>query len=102
MARFIAGIVSLVLLAGVPLHASEPPPHSISVELCDLAHLPRDISQAAQRELIRTFRGIGVEITVARCGERHVGGSFRVAIVVLPPTSRGAQAFRPSLSGESR
>ena len=89
MARFIAGIVSLVLLAGDPLHASAAPPHSISVELCDLAHLPRDISQVAQRELVRTFQRIGVDVTVARCGERHQGGSFRVAIVILPPNSRG-------------
>jgi len=89
MARFIAGIVSLVLLAGDPFHASAAPPHSISVELCDLAHLPRAISREAQRELVRAFQRIGVDVTVARCGERHVGGSFRVAIVVLAPTSRG-------------
>ena len=89
MARFIAGIVSLVLLAGDPLHASAAPPHSISVELCDLAHLPREISQTAQRELVRTFLRIGIDVTFARCGERHQGGSFRVAIVILPQDSRG-------------
>jgi hypothetical protein len=88
MARFIACIVGLVLLASGRVHASDAP-RSIAVEFCDLGHLPPDVSQAAQRQLLRTFKGIGVGVRIARCGERLPHDSFHVAIVMVPPNSRG-------------
>jgi hypothetical protein len=91
MMRTLACIVSLVLLASGRVHASDAPPRSITVELCDQEHLPRHISHKAQRQLVRTFQGIGVDVTVARCSERHEGDSFRVAIVVLRENSRGPE-----------
>ncbi len=89
MPRFIACLLSLVLLASGRVHASDAPPRSIAVALCDLGHLPRAISQRAQRQLVRTFQGIGVDVTIAPCGERRQGDSFRVAIIIAPPNSPG-------------
>jgi hypothetical protein len=91
MARLLAWVcfVSLVLLASGRVHGADAPPRSIVVVLCDLAHLPRGISDRARQQLIRTFQAIGVGVTVARCGERQDGDSLRVAIIVLPPNSPG-------------
>jgi hypothetical protein len=89
MARFIACIVSLVLLASGRVHAADAPPRSIAVELCDLGHLPTDVSRTARQQLIRTFQAIDVGVTVGRCGERRDGDAFRVSVVVLPPNSQG-------------
>lgn len=89
MARFIACIVSVVVLASGRIHAADAAPRSIAVELCDLAHLPHGVSRMARQQLIRTFQAINVRVTVARCGDRREGDAFRVSIVVLPPDSRG-------------
>jgi hypothetical protein len=89
MPRFIACIVSLVLLASGRVHASDAPPRSIAVELCDLEHLPRVISHKARSQLLRTFQRIRVDVAIVPCGERHESDSFRVAIVILQPDSRG-------------
>jgi hypothetical protein len=91
MPRFIACIVSLVLLASGGVHASDAPPRSIAVELCDLENLPRNISHKARSQLVRTFQRIGVDVTIAQCGERHESDSVRVAIVILPPNSPGPE-----------
>jgi hypothetical protein len=99
MARFILSIVSLALLASGRVQTSDAPPRSIAVELCDQEHLPRVISHAARRHLVRTFQKIGVDVIVARCGERHGGNAFRIAIVVLPPNSRGPAGVPETVLG---
>lgn len=90
MARSLACvfIVGLVLLASGRVDASDAPPRAIAVALCDRSNLPRVISHKARQQLIRTFRAIGVGVTMARCGERQDGDSFRISILVLPPTSQ--------------
>lgn len=89
MARFVACILSVVVLAGGRVHASDATPRPIAVELCDLWRLPNDVSRGARHQLVRTFQAINVSVTIARCGERRDGDAFRVSIVVLPPDSRG-------------
>ena len=89
MARFVACLVCVVLLASGRVHAADTSPRPIAVELCDLGHLPHDVSRMARQQLIRSFQAINVRVTVARCGERREGDAFRVSIVVLPPDSRG-------------
>lgn len=93
MRRFIMCATILLLVPGSRDHAvAAPPPRPIVVELCDLAHLGRAVSEVALGELHRMFWRIGVEVKVVPCGprpDRFGLDPLRVAVVVLRPNGSG-------------
>jgi hypothetical protein len=93
-----------VLHCGSAGAATPPPQRPIAVELCDLQRLAHDVSRTAQAELQRTFDRIGVDVKIRPCGERAdalPADALRIAIVVLPLSSRGPRAPAIALGATS-